>query len=231
MKSHASFYRAGIGLLAVFWLAACSARSTATVADQPAVRVGSQPQIGLRPAAQDTPAGAQPAAAVQPVATTPACASPATLTPAVTEGPYFKANSPERASLVEADTPGTRLTLTGVVLTADCRPVVHALLDFWQANAAGQYDNTGYTLRGHQYTDASGHYQLDTIVPGLYPGRTEHIHVKVQAPNGPVLTSQLFFPGVSNNGSDQIFDPALVIHITQDSGGSIQATFDFLIQP
>ncbi len=230
MRLHASFYRAGMGLLAVFWLAACSVRSTVGV--QPTATVASQPAltVGNPTATQATPASAQPAAA-QPVASASACASPVALTPALTEGPYFKANSPERASLVEADTSGTRMTLTGVVLTADCRPVAHALLDFWQANAAGQYDNTGYTLRGHQYTDASGRYQLVTIVPGLYPGRTEHIHVKVQAPNGPVLTSQLFFPGVSNNESDQIFDPALVIHITQDSGGSIQATFDFVIQP
>jgi hypothetical protein len=61
-------------------------------------------------------------------------------------------------------------------------PAANALLDFWQANPNGAYDNTGYTLRGHQYTDANGYYTLTTIVPGIYPGRTEHIHVKVQAP-------------------------------------------------
>ena len=63
--------------------------------------------------------------------------------PALTEGPYFKANSPERASPVEANTPATQLILTGYVLTTDCQPVAHALLDLWQANTAGQYDNTG----------------------------------------------------------------------------------------
>ena len=97
--------------------------------------------------------------------------------------------------------PGVQLVLTGYVLTADCKPVAHALLDFWQADSGGNYDNSGYTLRGHQYSDATGRYQLVTVVPGLYPGRTEHIHVKVQAPNGPLLTTQLFFPGVQSNDS------------------------------
>ena len=54
-------------------------------------------------------------------------------------------------------------------------------------------------------TNAKGQYSLFTVVPGLYPGRTKHIHVKVQAPHEPVLTTQLFFPGVAGNRSDSIF--------------------------
>ena len=106
--------------------------------------------------------------------------------------------------------------------------MANALVDFWQADAGGQYDNSGYTLRGHQFTDANGRYQLETVVPGLYPGRTEHIHVKVQAPGGPVLTTQLFFPGVAGNQSDGIFDPALVIDV-QDTGSGLNGTFNFII--
>lgn len=49
-----------------------------------------------------------------------------------------------------------------------------------------------------------------TVNPGLYPGRTEHIHVKVQAPGGPVLTSQLFFPNAAGNTSDVMFNRALL---------------------
>jgi len=151
------------------------------------------------------------------------------LTPALTEGPYFKAGSPERTSLLESGMAGTRLVLTGYVLTADCQPVAHALIEFWQADAGGQYDNSGYTLRGQQYTDAAGRYQLETVVPGEYPGRTEHIHVKVQAPNGPVLTTQLFFPGVARNSSDGIFDASLVLPV-QDTGSGLTATFNFVVR-
>jgi protocatechuate 3,4-dioxygenase beta subunit len=115
------------------------------------------------------------------------------------------------------------------VLTADCKPVAHALLDFWQANAQGQYDNSGYTLRGHLFTDASGRYQVETVVPGLYPGRTEHIHVKVQAPNGPVLTTQLFFPGVQQNQSDGIFDQRLLLTSVEQTNSGISATYNFVV--
>jgi protocatechuate 3,4-dioxygenase beta subunit len=174
---------------------------------------------------------------VQPVTSPPAaspspavsCVSPASLTPAVTEGPYFKAGSPQRTSLVDANMPGTRLTISGYVFNTSCQPVANAELDFWQADSKGQYDNAGYTLRGHLFTDASGRYQLETIVPGEYPGRTEHIHVKVQAPGGPVLTTQLFFPGVTDNQSDGIYDSRLLLDNVQDAGNGKTATFDFVM--
>jgi protocatechuate 3,4-dioxygenase beta subunit len=161
----------------------------------------------------------------------PDCTPLTTLTPALTEGPYDTPGSPERTSLLEDDLPGTRLELSGYVLTPDCRPVANAWLDFWQADANGAYDNTGYILRGHQYTDENGHYQLTTVVPGIYPGRTEHIHFKVQAPGGLVLTSQLFFPAVSQNDADSIFDPALLINILEQDDNTVEATYNFIVSP
>jgi protocatechuate 3,4-dioxygenase beta subunit len=152
-----------------------------------------------------------------------------TLTVAQTEGPYFKTNSPERTSLVDDTVQGTLLTITGQVLGADGTPVANALVDFWQANASGAYDNSGYNLRGHQYTDANGYYTLTTVVPGLYPGRTRHIHVKVQAPNAPMLTTQLYFPGEARNNTDGIFDPSLVLNLTDNGDGTQAATFNFVV--
>ena len=54
------------------------------------------------------------------------------------------------------------------------------------------------------------------MIPGEYPGRTPHIHVKLRAPGGPVLTTQIFFPGSSRNDSDPIFDPSLVVAMSAD---------------
>ena len=170
-----------------------------------------------------------PAATSSPAASSPApAACTGRRTPATTEGPYFKAGSPERSSLVEAGMAGTRLTLSGRVLTSDCRPVAGASLDFWQADASGAYDNRGYRLRGHQLTDAEGRYTLETIVPGEYPGRTEHLHVKVQPNGGGVLTTQLFFPDVARNQQDSIFDQALLIDLDDAAGGE-SARFDFVV--
>lgn len=152
----------------------------------------------------------------------------ATPTPAQTEGPYFKPNTPLRASLLEPGMAGTRLVIEGSVLTTGCTPVVRALLDFWQADSAGRYDNAGYRLRGHQLTDEAGRYRLETVVPAQYPGRTRHIHVKVQAPGRPALTTQLYFPDDADNRRDSIFDSALVMRVRDVEGGKL-ATFDFIL--
>ncbi len=149
-------------------------------------------------------------------------------TPAQTEGPYFKPGSPMRTSLVEPGMAGTRLALSGRVLSRDCRPIAGARLDFWQADASGSYDNAGYRLRGNQTSESDGRYALDTVVPGEYPGRTEHIHVKVQAPGSGALTTQLYFPGVSANQRDPIFDARLLLKV-QPSATGLTATFDFVL--
>jgi protocatechuate 3,4-dioxygenase beta subunit len=159
---------------------------------------------------------------------TPACSDGDDATPSQTEGPYYRRNTPERASLLEPGMPGTRLVVSGYVLTRDCRPVARALLDFWQADANGAYDNAGYRLRGHQFTDDAGRYSLETVVPALYPGRTRHIHVKVQAPNQPVLTTQLYFPGESRNNADGLFNRALLMSV-EDAADSKAGTFNFVL--
>ncbi len=125
---------------------------------------------------------------------------------------------------------GTRLIVTGYVFTTDCQPVARAWLDFWQADDRGAYDNTGFRLRGHLFTDEQGRYQLETIVPGEYPGRTQHIHVKVQVANGPILTTQIYFPGEPGNARDSIFNPALLANVQDTADGTI-ATFNFVVQP
>jgi protocatechuate 3,4-dioxygenase beta subunit len=167
-------------------------------------------------------------AGAQAAQTSQAASCSGTVTPSLTEGPYYKAGSPERTSLVTASMPGTKITITGYVYDKNCQPVVNAWLDFWQADANGAYDNSGYILRGHQFTDSSGRYTLTTVVPGEYPGRTVHIHVKVKAPDGPTLTSQLFFPGVARNASDSIYNQALLVNV-QDTASGKTGTFNFVL--
>ena len=164
-----------------------------------------------------------------PLAATPAVPDDDEPTPAQTEGPYFTPRSPLRRSIVPAGAPGTRLVLRGRVLAMSGRPVSRALLDFWQADAHGAYDNSGYRFRGHQLTDSRGRYALTTVVPGLYPGRTRHIHVKVQAPRRSILTTQLYFPGVRRNRSDPIFEAELVVSAWRRIGSRRSARFDFVL--
>ena len=219
-------------MLWIILLAACAPVPTAAVLPPAAPTLTEPPAADpstattapqVEATTQPTTAQAETAAPIQP-----ACTAPASLTHAATEGPYYSTGSPERSSLVD-DLPGTRLILTGYVLDGSCQPVAGAWLDFWQADSQGAYDNAGYTLRGHQFTAEDGSYRLETVVPGLYPGRTEHIHVKVQAPGGAVLTTQLYFPGVPQNEGDGIYDPALLIEVLSADAEEMRATFNFIV--
>lgn len=202
------------------------------------VRAAALPLAGrIGPAAVAT-AGASAAATVARAAT-PACVDPAEPTPPQTAGPFYTPDSPQRTSLVEPDMQGsTLLMLSGLVLSTDCRPLPRALLEFWQADAEGRYDNEGYRLRGHLHTDERGRWQLQTILPGIYPGRTRHIHVRVRGENRPPLTTQLYFPGEERNRRDRLFSPALLVAVqgrdAMPAAGAgerrpMAAVFDFVL--
>jgi protocatechuate 3,4-dioxygenase beta subunit len=119
---------------------------------------------------------------------------------------------------------GQPIELVGFVLSRACKPLAGALLDFWQADDRGRYDNSGFRLRGHQFADAEGRYRLRSVVPGIYVGRTRHIHVKVQPAGGHVLTTQLYFPGEPQNRSDSLFRRQLLIRTAKNAGW-----FDFVL--
>ena len=122
---------------------------------------------------------------------------------------------------------GTPITLTGHILSTSCRPLPNALVDLWHADDAGRYDLEGFRFRGHQFTNAAGRYAFESIVPGLYPGRTRHFHVRYQAANRPVLTTQLYFPGEPMNARDGLFRPALAVRVVD--GPHLTACFDAVL--
>jgi protocatechuate 3,4-dioxygenase beta subunit len=176
------------------------------------------------------PAGltlARTAAAASELPLTPACEDGPT--PAQTPGPFFKPSSPERASLREPGVPGRPMVLQGVVLDQDCRPQPGALVDLWHCDGDGHYDNAGYRCRGHQFTDAEGRFRFETVLPALYPGRTRHFHVRVQAPGGPPLTTQLYFPGEPANARDRIWRRELEMAIAEGADGPV-GSFLFVVE-
>jgi protocatechuate 3,4-dioxygenase beta subunit len=160
----------------------------------------------------------------RPLDLTPACDDGDEPTLEQTEGPFYTPETPRRRDLVDGKTVGRRILLTGAVFDARCRRVGGALLDFWQADGNGEYDNEGFRLRGHQFADSGGRFRLSTVVPGAYAGRTRHIHVKVQRRGGAVLTTQLYFPREPRNAADGLFDERLVMGYD----GRV-ARFDFVL--
>ncbi len=151
-------------------------------------------------------------------------------TPAQTEGPYYTPNPPQRASLIEEGVVGDPILLTGYVLDTDCQPIAGAVVDVWQTDGAGVYDNAGYRLRGYTLTDDAGRYTMETVVPGEYPGRPPHIHVKVQPPGGTILTSQMYFPDAAANARDGIFNPALILEV-QETANGLTGVMNFIVAP
>jgi protocatechuate 3,4-dioxygenase beta subunit len=127
----------------------------------------------------------------------PAAGATCALQREVTEGPYYLDLDLLRRN-IRGGRPGTPLTLRFRVVDATtCRPIRNATVDIWHCDAGGDYSgvsgNSGNFLRGIQRSDASGNVRFETIVPGWYPGRTPHIHVKVLVSGNELHTGQVFF--------------------------------------
>src|SRR3954451_16223109 len=185
---------------------------------------------GAAPAAPAaTTTSAEAAAEAGTLQATPACDDHDEPTIPETEGPFYTPDTPRLSNLVTAGVRGIPLLLTGDVVDTSCRPIRGALLDFWQADDDGHYDNDGFRLRGHQFADTSGRYALRTILPGLYPRPTRHIHAKVQRPHGKILTTQLYFPGEPRNRTESIFDRSLLMDI-RSAGRGRRARVRFVLR-
>jgi len=164
----------------------------------------------------------------QELAPTPSCRDDDEPTVRQTEGPFFKPKSPERGNLREPGAQGRPAELSGFVLTRNCRPLQSAVVDLWHADEKGEYDNTSFRYRGHVITGADGSFRFRTIVPAVYSGRTRHYHVKVQAPQQPVLTTQLYFPDEPGNSRDGLFRRELVMRVAE-AGDGLSAQFAFVL--
>jgi protocatechuate 3,4-dioxygenase beta subunit len=161
----------------------------------------------------------------QELVPTPSCHDGDEPTVRQTEGPFFRPRSPERSDLREPGGGGRPFELSGFVLSKSCRPLRGAVVDLWHADEKGEYDNVGFRYRGHVITGPDGAFRFRTIMPALYPGRTRHYHVKVQAPASRLLTTQLYFPTEPANLRDGLFQRELLMRVADASDGR----FDFVL--
>ena len=130
---------------------------------------------------------------------------------------------------------GERLVVTGKVLDfIDCHPIAGAVLDFWQTDSDGNYDNKGFVLRGKIISDENGNYTLDTIMPGSYSegsiARPAHIHVKAwipENPGNPSLVTQLYFK--DDTLLDAFVKKPLIMNISEINGTKF-ANFNFVLE-
>lgn len=187
------------------------------------------------------------------VAASVAATSPAlalTRTPRQTTGPFYPDVLPSEsdADLVRIGTGpaalGEEIEVTGRLLGLDGRPIADGFVELWQANANGRYANSRDTSSapldpnfqgyGIVRTDAQGRYRFRTIKPGLYPGRTRHLHFRIGGPGFEAMPTQMYFADEPGNARDflwnRIRDPKARDSVTvafASSGEGIAPTGQF----
>ncbi len=144
-------------------------------------------------------------------------------TPGQTVGPFFALglDRPEWADMTRGKPIGERIVIEGEVRDGDGAPVPDAVIELWQANAAGRYnspadDQTDKAIDpnfigfGRAATDGQGRFKVTTIKPGPVPGRgnalqAPHINVAFFA-RGLLkqLFTRIYFADSPENASDPL---------------------------
>lgn len=154
-------------------------------------------------------------------------------------GPFYLAGSPVTTLVAATTEPGTRLFISGTVLSNDCvTPVPDAMIEVWQANDAAVYDTSAsFNLRATMYSDVNGQYAYETIMPGAYLNgsqyRPKHIHYKITKPGFPDLITQLYFEGdpyiAADPWASQPDAAQRIIPLNALGGGDQEGVFDIVL--
>jgi len=144
-------------------------------------------------------------------------------TPSHTEGPFYPVNKPidQDADLTFVNNnkelaQGDIHILQGRVLDTNEKPISNALVEIWQANKWGRYQNPrddsnlrwdkNFQGYGKVTTNVDGNYRFRTIRPSGYNyngiKRTPHIHFKVTDGTKNIFTTQMYFAGEIENEQD-----------------------------
>ena len=130
------------------------------------------------------------------------------------------ANAPSTGQMTPAGEPGTPLTVSGVVVTADGKPIRGAALYAYQTDAEGYYgmkpasDSANPRLKVFLRTDAEGRWSFTTIRPGSYPSSRApgHIHFEVAADGVAPRFFEIVFEG----------DPFVTAEMRKNSAFSVR---------
>jgi protocatechuate 3,4-dioxygenase beta subunit len=154
-------------------------------------------------------------------------------------GPFYKAGAPFQEDITSPENEGAPLFIKGNVF-GDCGTrLKNAIVEIWNSNANGEYDNETFKFRGRFKTTDDGLYRFKTIVPGRYLNggtyRPSHIHFRITAPGFQELVSQIYFkddPFISQD--PWAGDPKAserILPIGKDANGTDTVTFDIFLTP
>jgi protocatechuate 3,4-dioxygenase beta subunit len=140
-------------------------------------------------------------------------------------GPFYPRTAAERPRQTDADllvvtgervlSKGVPIYLTGRVVNRRGVPLANAEVEIWQCDANAVYHHpaggaeserdANFQGYGRTVTDQDGIFHFRTIRPVAYPGRTPHIHARVQAPGASPLATQLYLPDEPGNARDFLY--------------------------
>jgi len=164
-------------------------------------------------------------------------------------GPFHRRGALFRAKITPPLEPGTILLIKGHVWGHDTRkPLPNTVIDIWQANARGRYDNDDpknppaanvFTNRARVITDENGAYEYETVHPGAYrigpeTWRPPHIHYWIRATGYRELITQLYFRGDQHQKADAWIKDSLIIDLRehkQANGVYKSGAFDIILAP
>ncbi|MFK7860838.1 MAG: hypothetical protein AB8B64_18620 [Granulosicoccus sp.] len=175
-------------------------------------------------------------------------------TPAATEGPFYPKPSMRTADTdndlvkvegIVTEAGGEIVTLKGRLSDKNGKVLSGHRIEIWQCDVNGKYLHTGDSQNieydvafqgfGHDITNDLGEYSFRTIKPTKYPGRTQHIHVKVCIGDKELLTTQFYIDGEPNNEQDRIFrrmssDDANAVSMRfAENEGRMEAVVDIVV--
>jgi protocatechuate 3,4-dioxygenase beta subunit len=153
------------------------------------------------------------------------CTGDIEVTPRRSDGGHYRPGAPEKDTLHEPGIEGERLVIAGYVLFPDCRTVPDAVLDVWQADAEGRFDDEDWRLRGVLRADREGRYEIETVVPGSVDGVPPTVHLKVaEEVGGRIVTTQVYLASPETAPR-----PELAVEPAESDDG-LEARFDVVIE-
>jgi hydroxyquinol 1,2-dioxygenase len=166
-------------------------------------------------------------------------------TPSTVEGPFHIPDAPEVAhgASMAGSAPGIPCFVSGTVRGLDGKPIAGAVLDLWQTDGEGLYEEQRRTaepwMRGIYKSQPDGSYSVRTVAPisytipmdgpvGAFFNRTDmshmrpaHIHFAVSAPGHHYLVTHLFQKGDEFIENDVVYGvkDALIVEFVKKPPG------------
>ncbi|PBK75152.1 aromatic compound dioxygenase [Armillaria solidipes] len=158
-----------------------------------------------------------------------------TLVSESTQGPYYVDGEYVRSDITEDQDGIYSYVDVELIDYSTCEPVADVYIDFWHCNATGVYsgvvaggngnqnDESNLDkpfLRGIQVTNSEGYAQFETIFPGHYTSRANHIHIIAHG-DGTVFSNGTFKTSSDRHVGQLFFDQSLITVLTENEDDSI----------